>query len=402
MTDCDLEQVRTLHRAGRSREALLACRELLASEPNDVDALIVAGTLCLKLAEPRAAVDFFSHVLSLRPNFVPAHNNLGNAHYELRELEAAAASFQRALELAPDAAHLHRNLGTTLREQGKLDAALSRFQRALSLRPDWVRALQSLATTAMELGHWRVAAEACFIWLQLRPANVEALGLASIALDELGEQGPADELLDFDRLLQIRAISEPPPGFASLADFNAALAQHALEHPTLRALAPTDPRYHCPSLRLTAEFCTEAAGPAAALARLVAAAVDGYVSELARALPAHPFVAGAATRFALKSWATVLDGEGNLEPHVHYDSYVSAVYYPKIPSGMSSSQPGAGFLEFGGGPTRFPCRVRRPVRVIEPREGLLVLFPSYFYHRTAPFRAPEPRIAIAFDTVPAA
>ena len=161
----------------------------------------------------------------------------------------------------------------------------------------------------------------------------------------------------------------------------------------------SDPRYHCPTLRQTEELCEQPNTASATLRQLVASAIDGYVSKLERALPEHPFVAGAARRFTLKSWATVLDGEGNLEPHVHYGSYVSAVYYPKLPSQMESVRNGAGFLEFGGGPTRFPCRVNRPVRAVEPREGLLVLFPSYFYHRTAPFQAAEPRIAIAFDCV---
>jgi hypothetical protein len=31
---------------------------------------------------------------------------------------------------------------------------------------------------------------------------------------------------------------------------------------------------------------------------------------------------------------------------------------------------------------------------------MLLLFPSYFYHRTLPFRSAEQRISIAFDVVP--
>jgi uncharacterized protein (TIGR02466 family) len=108
-------------------------------------------------------------------------------------------------------------------------------------------------------------------------------------------------------------------------------------------------------------------------------------------------VVGAAARFTLRSWATVLEHEGNLLPHVHYASYVSAVYYPRVPRVMSGGA-GAGYFEFGGGPRDFPVQSSTPVRAIEPREGRLLLFPSYFYHRTAPFSASEPRISVAFDT----
>lgn len=429
-----LDEVRALHRAGRSSEALTLCRALLERDASNAELLAIAGTLALRLDEVtgaerylseavarapestearfnwgnalvrldrrREAIAQFERVITQRPDLLQAHNNLGNALYDLRELSAAEAAFRRALTLAPKTAHLHRNLGTVLREQGALEPALSCFVRALGLRPDWVKAQQSLTTTAMELGRWQTALDVCGAWLHSAPANAEALGLASIALDELGRHAEADRLLDFERLFRQIQLSGPPLEFASLDDFNAALVRHTLDHPTLHAPPANDPRYHCPTLRMTGEFCAEPKGPAASLERIVLDALHGFAADLARELPTHPFVVGAAQRFELKSWSTVLDREGNLEPHVHYASYLSAVYYPKIPAGMTSSAPGAGFLELGGGPTRFPTRYSRPVRAIEPREGLLVLFPSYFYHRTAPFSASDVRVAIAFDTVP--
>ena len=40
------------------------------------------------------------------------------------------------------------------------------------------------------------------------------------------------------------------------------------------------------------------------------------------------------------------------------------------------------------------------MKAVRPEEGLLLLFPSYFYHGTVPFEAAEPRISIAFDVLP--
>ncbi len=37
------------------------------------------------------------------------------------------------------------------------------------------------------------------------------------------------------------------------------------------------------------------------------------------------------------------------------------------------------------------------VRLVEPRPGLLVLFPSYFLHETVPFTGEDTRISLAFD-----
>jgi len=40
-------------------------------------------------------------------------------------------------------------------------------------------------------------------------------------------------------------------------------------------------------------------------------------------------------------------------------------------------------------------------RVVQPRVGRLVLFPSYMWHGTIPFHAPQHRTTIAFDAIPA-
>ena len=37
---------------------------------------------------------------------------------------------------------------------------------------------------------------------------------------------------------------------------------------------------------------------------------------------------------------------------------------------------------------------------VRPSVGLLVLFPSYFWHGTVPFRSQQPRLSVAFDAVP--
>jgi tetratricopeptide (TPR) repeat protein len=377
-------------------------RAALALEPAFAEVSFNLGNLLAELGRTEEAVDAFRRTLALDPGLVAAHNNLAGALHRLHDDDGAAASYARALELAPGAAHLHRNLGTLLRDRAELEPALACFERAAALKPGWTKALQSLATTAMELGRWQRAVEACERWLVESPANVEALGLLSIAFEELGDSERADQLLDFERLVRFVELEAPPPGFASIAEFNAALARHALEHPTLHVPAIGDARYHCPTLRMTGEFCAEPKGPTAALERWVEAAVAEYTASLASSLPLHPFVAGAPPRLRLHSWAAVLDGQGQLEPHVHYESHASAVYYPKIPKGMADDAPDAGWFEFSGGPSRFPCRRARPPLPVPPREGLLLLFPSYFYHRTRPFRAGEPRISVAFDAVPAA
>ena len=371
-------------------------RQAIADEPRRAEAHFNLGNALTRAGRSHEAIASYERALELDPT-LPAHNNLGKAQFAARDYDAACASFLRAISGNPAQAHLHRNLGTALRARGDREAALDSFQRALQLAPSAQNVLQSLATTALECGQWQLGLDTCTTWLSYAPSNVEALGLKSIALQELGQSAAAGALLDFDRMVLIADPATPPAGFASLSEFNAALARHALEHPTLHLPPSDDPRYHCPTLRLTSEFCDETSRAATALKQLISDAISGYLAHLRTTLPQHPFVVGAPLRFRLRSWATVLEQEGNLLPHVHYASYVSAVYYPQVPSAMNGA-PGAGYFEFGGGPRDFPVQKSAPIRAIEPRPGRLLLFPSYFYHRTAPFSSNEPRVSIAFDT----
>jgi hypothetical protein len=47
----------------------------------------------------------------------------------------------------------------------------------------------------------------------------------------------------------------------------------------------------------------------------------------------------------------------------------------------------------------FRCRRPAELGIVQPAEGLLQLFRSYFHHHTLPFRASEHQISFAFDVV---
>ena len=106
--------------------------------------------------------------------------------------------------------------------------------------------------------------------------------------------------------------------------------------------------------------------------------------------------------FELNFWAVTMNEQGYQTPHVHPDGVVSGVYYVRSSSvGLEldskadqdqAHQPAPGCLMFK--------QVESPEDYcIHPREGLLVLFPSYFYHQTVPLDHDNKRISIAFDVV---
>jgi hypothetical protein len=97
-----------------------------------------------------------------------------------------------------------------------------------------------------------------------------------------------------------------------------------------------------------------------------------------------------------------MDSDGFHDTHFHPPGWLSGTYYPALPPERDlQGDDGAGYIEFGRSLYSLPTTVEPATRTVQPREGMVVLFPSYFGHRTIPFKSEEKRISIAFDAVPA-
>ncbi len=179
-------------------------------------------------------------------------------------------------------------------------------------------------------------------------------------------------------------------------DFNRALSDHVLKHPSLIYA----PKSHATRFgRHSGELLTEPRGPVAALEQAIMAAVEGYRQD-APPDPDHPWLARRPEALGLNVWGVAMDSQGHQLAHNHPSAWLSGVYYPKVPDVIGDDDPGrAGWIEFGRAPEDFHVTREPEVRLFKPEEGLMILFPSYFYHRTIPFEAEDVRISIAFDVL---
>ncbi|HAT34598.1 MAG TPA: hypothetical protein DCS82_02695, partial [Rhodospirillaceae bacterium] len=117
--------------------------------------------------------------------------------------------------------------------------------------------------------------------------------------------------------------------------------------------------------------------------------------------PEHPHFATVPESFRLDCWSTLLDAEGHQLAHTHPGAWLSGVYYVQLPPEVRPDDDShAGWIEFGGSGYGLPEH-DGPVRLVPPEVGHVVLFPSYFLHRTVPFQSATQRISIAFDLTPA-
>ena len=126
-------------------------------------------------------------------------------------------------------------------------------------------------------------------------------------------------------------------------------------------------------------------------------AVDSYNTNIGTDTN-HPFLSARPDRMTLSVWGVVMATAGHQIPHIHPAAWLSGVYYAKIPDIVAEDiEKRAGWIAFGSPPDHFHNRSNIKTRTIQPEPGLMVLFPSYFYHHTIPFHTDETRISIAFD-----
>ena len=91
----------------------------------------------------------------------------------------------------------------------------------------------------------------------------------------------------------------------------------------------------------------------------------------------------------LSGWCVVLKKGGHQKRHIHPESLVSGVVYIKLPSESADEQKKEGNLVFPS----------NNMKMVTPKEGMAVLFPSYLPHETVPISSDDERICIAFNLI---
>ncbi|MEI9995995.1 MAG: tetratricopeptide repeat protein [Rhizomicrobium sp.] len=388
----EYNRANTLLHLGRDGEAVAGYRRYLVRDPANVAVHHELNALLYRMGDDAAFLESFAasppHAAALLPH-------KGGLLIRVGRFEEALDCFERTVGRDAGNPEAHNGKGLALAGLGRLDDAIVAYETSLALRPDDVPTTTNLACLMLRVGEDRRALALTEQAVARAPFDQAALGAHELAL-RVNRDPRAAWLADYERHVQVFDLA-PPDGFADMAAFNTALNRHL---DTLHR----DRREHIDqTLRRgtqTIEPLFDGDNPLIlALRERIEAATTRYIAQMDDG-GAHPLTSRRAEGFRFAgSWSSRLHDEGFHTNHVHPKGWISSCYYVEVPAAAEDPQAQQGWIKFGE-PT-FNTSLNDPVRrTVKPVPGRLVLFPSYMWHGTVPFRAPTARTTIAFDAIP--
>jgi tetratricopeptide (TPR) repeat protein len=238
-TEKDLRRALELHQAGNLPEAGTIYREILAAEPNNVDALNLMGVLLQSGGQLKTAITLLRKATEIATDYLAAYVNLGNALQQAGQLEDAVQAFEKALTLNPDIPEPANNLASALNALKRHDDAINACVRALQAKPDFAEAHINMGNALIGLKKPAEAEKSFRRAIELKPAiSVAYFNLGNA----LSDQGRLDEALaQYGKSLSLDAgNAEKHYNYANTA---LALDRYAAAVESFRAAIEIDPHY---------------------------------------------------------------------------------------------------------------------------------------------------------------
>lgn len=388
-----LEQANVLRHLGRFAEAGALYETILKAEPMALDVHIL-------LSEMRgdARPDFVASLDAAavrNPQRVELPVTKGHMLLKAQRPQDAQDAFQQALRIAPGDPAALMGLGRALDALKDDAGARDAFARGVGAAPENSSVLDAYAGFLLRQGDAKEAQELAERAHRLRPDDQSALATLDLCWRARGD-GRAEWLNDYARDVMVFDL-EPPQGYRDMESFNRDLLAY------LGGVHDRAQQYLTQTLRGGTQTHDEMFYNGHPLVdRLLPRINDAIKSYVAgwRSGGDHPFAArrGRGFRHA-GSWSSRLADCGFHVNHFHHKGWVSSCYYVAVPEIAAVEEP-QGWIKFGEPAAEFGSAF--PVRrMIQPKPGRLVLFPSYMWHGTMPFHSPQSRVTIAFDAVPA-
>jgi tetratricopeptide (TPR) repeat protein len=189
MTDAapTFENALAAYNAGRPTAAAALCHDILRNEPNDVNALHLAGLIAYQSGDAPRAVALIGAALRIHPEMPQAYNTLAAALLSLKDYAGALHNSERALVLRPAFTEAHNNRGVALSEMGRFADALEAFARARAHNPDYILTHHNEGTALRQIHRHDAALENFARAIVLKPDYAESHWEAALTRLQMGD-----------------------------------------------------------------------------------------------------------------------------------------------------------------------------------------------------------------------
>ena len=386
---------RSLIALGDFDRAEAALRDCLRLEPRLVDAQShLARLIWMRTGDARAATATLDQALQTFANddaLWAAKAAVLQGAGDARAAYACLAE-QAARAQAPPALLVRAGLAALEFDPA---VALTLAERALRASPANATARNLLVAAQLGTGDARGALLHCEALLANTPDDQYLIALQTTAWRLLGDARYA-EFCNYPQLVVPSLLQVPSP-WPDLASFFADVKRglDRLHNPHGHPLLFQSLRHGTE----TTEDLTRSADPAIqALFKSFEAPIRAYLAHIGHGADPLRRRNNGSWRFN-GSWSVRLRTSGYHNSHVHPRGWISSACYIDLPDSMADAQTQAGALTFGE-PSIATIPALHSEYAIRPSVGMLVLFPSYFWHGTVPITCEQTRLTVAFDVVP--
>ena len=371
---------------GRFDEAVRAYQKLLRDHPDVIDGHQTLSSLLPQIGRRPEALDSYRAALAKRPD-------IGMLWVSAFGLARGLGDWPALLALTQDAeARFGRDTMITVFRALALsgfdrdEAARDALVEAIATEPGYAPARTTLAHVLVRLGDYKAAEAEALHATKLAPQDQAAWALLTVIWRLLAD-GCEAWLSDYDRNVMITDVEG--------IDWVKLRENLNRRHRTLAAPGEQSLRG---GTQTRGKLFDSPDPDIQLLKRAIAVSACNALQKLPKD-PVHPFLSR-NTGYVdfVGSWSVRLRSEGFHISHIHPEGWLSSALYVDLPPevGLRSEK---GALAFGVPDAALKLTLG-PQRVVQPRVGQLVIFPSYFWHGTLPFESAQERLTVAFDALP--
>ena len=178
------------HQSGHLAEARKIYEQLLATDPQNAQALHLLGLASHQSGDSASAEKMIRQAIALNPGEPDFHSNLGEILRTTGRTDEAIALLQSASARHPQSPAIEQNLGIALKDKGRLAEAIIALRSAIQMQPQNAVSHHHLAAALASTGQHAAAVPEFRHAIALQPSSASAynnLGNTLIELNQLDE-----------------------------------------------------------------------------------------------------------------------------------------------------------------------------------------------------------------------